>query len=91
MINYSLTATYQRLQAIPNLPEKKAELTKAFGFPERVFTDLWDLIPILRSERNLEVESFHLNCLCEVDRKRPKFREASDVCQHFFCPSIERP
>jgi hypothetical protein len=43
-----LTVTYQRLQAIRNPLEKKAELTKAFGFPERVFTDLWDLIPILQ-------------------------------------------
>jgi uncharacterized protein len=41
--------TMQRLRAIRNPLEKKVELTRALGFPERVFTDLWDLIPILRS------------------------------------------
>jgi len=41
--------TMQRLRAICNPLEKKLELTRALGFPERVFTDLWDLIPILRS------------------------------------------
>jgi hypothetical protein len=40
--------TMQRLRAIRNPLEKKIELTRALGFPERVFTDLWDLIPILR-------------------------------------------
>ena len=37
--------TTQRLRAIRNPIEKKIELTRALGFPERVFTDLWDLIP----------------------------------------------
>ncbi|HWY93075.1 MAG TPA: amidohydrolase family protein [Chthoniobacterales bacterium] len=37
--------TMQRLRAIRNPIEKKIELTRALGFPERVFTDLWDLIP----------------------------------------------
>ena len=41
--------TMQRLRAIRNPLEKKIELTRALGFPERVFTDLWDFIPILRS------------------------------------------
>jgi len=35
----------QRLRAIRNPLEKKIELTKALGFPERVFTDFWGLIP----------------------------------------------
>ena len=33
------------LRAIRNPLEKKIELTRALGFPERVFTDLWNLIP----------------------------------------------
>jgi hypothetical protein len=37
--------TMQRLRAIRNPLEKKIELTRALRFPERVFTDLWDLIP----------------------------------------------
>jgi uncharacterized protein len=41
--------TMQRLRAIRNPLEKKVELTRVLGFPERVFTDLWDLLPILRS------------------------------------------
>jgi hypothetical protein len=40
--------TMMRLRAIRNPLEKKIELTRALGFPERVFTDLWDLIPVLR-------------------------------------------
>jgi hypothetical protein len=36
--------TMQRLRAIRNPLEKKIELTKALGFPERVFTDFWGLI-----------------------------------------------
>jgi hypothetical protein len=35
----------QRLRAIRNPIEKKIELTRTLGFPERVFTDFWDLIP----------------------------------------------
>jgi hypothetical protein len=38
----------QSSRAIRNPLEKKIELARALGFPERVFTDLWDLIPILR-------------------------------------------
>jgi uncharacterized protein len=41
--------TMQRLRAMRNPFQKKIELTKALGFPERVFTDLWDLIPISKS------------------------------------------
>jgi hypothetical protein len=37
--------TMQRLRAIRNPIEKKIELTRTLGFPERVFTDFWDLIP----------------------------------------------
>ena len=37
--------TMTRLQAIRNPLEKKIELTKALGFPDRVFTDLWKLLP----------------------------------------------
>ncbi len=35
----------RRLNAIRNPLEKKVQLTRAQGFPERVFTDLWDLLP----------------------------------------------
>jgi len=38
-----------RLRLIRNPLEKKIELTRALGFPERVFTDLWDLIPASKS------------------------------------------
>jgi hypothetical protein len=31
--------TMQRVRAIPNPLEKKIELTRVLGFPERVFTD----------------------------------------------------
>jgi len=41
----------QRLRTIRNPLEKKIELTKALGFPERVFTDLWGLIPNLQAKR----------------------------------------
>jgi hypothetical protein len=34
-----------RLRAIRNPLEKKIQLTKALGFPDRVFTDLWQLLP----------------------------------------------
>jgi hypothetical protein len=37
--------TMLRLRAIPNPLEKKIQLTRALGFPERVFTDLWQLLP----------------------------------------------
>lgn len=37
--------TVLRLRAIRNPLEKKIQLTKALGFPERVFTDLWQLLP----------------------------------------------
>ena len=37
--------TMTRLQAIRNPLEKKIELTKALGFPDSVFTDLWKLLP----------------------------------------------
>ena len=35
----------RRLNAIRNPLEKKIELTRAQGFPENVFTDLWNLLP----------------------------------------------
>jgi uncharacterized protein len=35
----------RRLNAIRNPLEKKIQLTRAQGFPERVFTDLWGLLP----------------------------------------------
>jgi hypothetical protein len=34
-----------RLNAIDNPLEKKIQLTRAQGFPECVFTDLWRLLP----------------------------------------------
>jgi hypothetical protein len=37
--------TMLRLRAVQNPLEKKIELTRALGFPERVFTDLWQLLP----------------------------------------------
>jgi uncharacterized protein len=37
--------TMLRLRAIRNPLEKKIQLTKALGFPDRVFTDLWQLLP----------------------------------------------
>lgn len=37
--------TMLRLRAVPNPLEKKIQLTRALGFPERVFTDLWQLLP----------------------------------------------
>jgi predicted TIM-barrel fold metal-dependent hydrolase len=46
----TVIAAHCSTRALPirNPLEKKIELTRALGFPERVFTDLWDLIPILR-------------------------------------------
>ncbi len=35
----------RRLNSIRNPLEKKIQLTRAQGFPERVFTDLWGLLP----------------------------------------------
>jgi uncharacterized protein len=37
--------TCQSLRAIRNPLEKRIRLTRALGFPERVFTDLWSLLP----------------------------------------------
>jgi predicted TIM-barrel fold metal-dependent hydrolase len=37
--------TMLRLRAIRNPLEKKIQLTKALGFPDRVLTDLWQLLP----------------------------------------------
>jgi uncharacterized protein len=37
--------TMNRLRAIRNPLEKKIELTRALGFPDSVFTDLWKLLP----------------------------------------------
>jgi hypothetical protein len=37
--------TCQSLRAIRNPLEKRIQLTRALGFPERVFTDLWNLLP----------------------------------------------
>ena len=37
--------TLLQLRAIRNPLEKKVQLTRALGFPERVFTDLWELLP----------------------------------------------
>lgn len=36
-------ATYYRIRSIRNPLEKKLQLTKALGFPDRVFTDFWEL------------------------------------------------
>jgi len=38
-------AELHRLNAIGNPLEKKIQLTRAQGFPECVFTDLWNLLP----------------------------------------------
>jgi hypothetical protein len=35
--------TYDRIRSIRNPLEKKVQLTKALGFPDRVFTDFWNL------------------------------------------------
>jgi uncharacterized protein len=43
--------TMLRLRAIRNPLEKKIQLTKALGFPERVFTDLWQLLPTAAGRR----------------------------------------
>jgi uncharacterized protein len=37
--------TMLRLRAIRNPLEKKIQLTRALGFPDQVFTDLWQLLP----------------------------------------------
>ena len=46
--------TMLRLRAIPNPLEKKVQLTRALGFPERVFTDLWELLPKAAVQRWLQ-------------------------------------
>jgi mannonate dehydratase len=43
--------TLLRLRAIRNPLEKKIQLTRALGFPERVFTDLWELLPAAAVQR----------------------------------------
>jgi uncharacterized protein len=35
---------YQRIRSIRNPLEKKLQLTKALGFPDRVFTDFWRIV-----------------------------------------------
>jgi uncharacterized protein len=35
---------YQRMRSIRNPLEKKLQLTKALGFPDRVFTDFWRIV-----------------------------------------------
>jgi hypothetical protein len=35
---------FERLGAVQNPLEKKFQLTKALGFPDRIFTDFWSLI-----------------------------------------------
>jgi hypothetical protein len=46
-----------RLNAIGNPLEKKIQLTRAQGFPESVFTDLWRLLPdrVVRSFQHQQV------------------------------------
>jgi uncharacterized protein len=48
-------AELHRLNAIRNPLEKKIQLTRAQGFPECVFTDLWRLLPdrVVRSYRQI--------------------------------------
>jgi hypothetical protein len=36
---------YRRLHAIRNPLERKYQLTRALGFPDRIFTDIWKLFP----------------------------------------------
>jgi uncharacterized protein len=43
-------ADYRRLQAIKNPLERKFQLTRALGFPDSIFTEIWNLIP-LRNEK----------------------------------------
>jgi uncharacterized protein len=38
--------TYQRIRSIRNPLEKKFQLTVALGFPDRIFTDFWELAAI---------------------------------------------
>jgi hypothetical protein len=37
--------TYDRIRSIVNPLEKKFQLTMALGFPDRIFTDFWELAP----------------------------------------------
>jgi len=50
-------AELHRLNAIGNPLEKKIQLTRAQGFPESVFTDLWRLLPdrVVRSFQQRQV------------------------------------
>jgi predicted TIM-barrel fold metal-dependent hydrolase len=45
--------TYDRIRSIPNPLEKKFQLTMALGFPDRIFTDFWELVP--KGARNVSV------------------------------------
>lgn len=49
--------TMLRLRATRNPLEKKIELTRALGFPERVFTDLWQLLPEAAVQRWLQAKN----------------------------------
>ncbi|MBV8140733.1 MAG: amidohydrolase family protein [Verrucomicrobia bacterium] len=50
-------AELRRLNTIDNPLEKKIQLTRAQGFPECVFTDLWELLPnrVVRSFQHQQV------------------------------------
>jgi uncharacterized protein len=54
-------AELHRLNAIGNPLEKKIQLTRAQGFPESVFTDLWRLLP------DRVVRSFQLRQVSQMD------------------------
>jgi Amidohydrolase len=45
--------TMLRLRAIRNPLEKKIQLTRALGFPDRVLTDLWQLLPSAAARKKL--------------------------------------
>jgi uncharacterized protein len=45
--------TYDRIKSIPNPLEKKFQFTMALGFPDRIFTDFWGLVP--KGARNVSV------------------------------------
>jgi predicted TIM-barrel fold metal-dependent hydrolase len=50
-------AEFERVRSIRNPLEKKFQLTMALGFPEQIFTDIWNLLPAGGSTGPPTVES----------------------------------
>jgi hypothetical protein len=63
--------TMTRLQAIRNPLEKKIELTKALGFPDSVFTDLWKLLPRRTSASSSAKASASAKATADTSRAAP--------------------